>query len=52
MERRAAFLIEMEQVVPCRELCALIDPFYPKSFRTNISRRNYQYHRNDRSTSR
>jgi transposase, IS5 family len=28
--RRAAFLEEMNQVVPWRELCALIDPHYPK----------------------
>ena len=28
--RRAAFLAEMEQVVPWRELCALIEPVYPK----------------------
>ena len=28
--RRAAFLAEMERVVPWRELCALIEPFYPK----------------------
>jgi IS5 family transposase len=28
--RRAAFLTEMERVVPWRELCALIEPFYPK----------------------
>jgi IS5 family transposase len=28
--RRAAFLSEMDQVVPWRELCALIDPVYPK----------------------
>ena len=52
MTRRAAFLIEVEQVVPRRELCALIDLFYPRSFRTNTSRRNYQYLRNNRSTSR
>src|SRR5271169_2814709 len=29
--RRALFLEEMEQVVPWAELCALIEPFYPKS---------------------
>jgi transposase, IS5 family len=29
--RRAAFLAEMEQVVPWRALCALIEPFYPKA---------------------
>ncbi len=29
--RRAAFLVEMERVVPWRELCALIEPVYPKS---------------------
>jgi transposase, IS5 family len=28
--RRAAFLAEMEQVVPWRELCRLIEPVYPK----------------------
>ena len=28
--RKAVFLAEMEQVVPWRELCALITPFYPK----------------------
>jgi len=28
--RRAAFLGEMERVVPWRELCAVIEPFYPK----------------------
>ena len=29
--RRAAFLAEMDRVVPWRELCALIKPFYPKA---------------------
>ena len=29
--RRAAFLEEMEQVAPWRELCALIEPHYPKA---------------------
>jgi transposase, IS5 family len=28
--RRAIFLGEMEQVVPWRELCALVEPHYPK----------------------
>ena len=28
--KRALFLEEMEQVVPWRELCALIEPHYPK----------------------
>jgi len=28
--RRAAFLGEMEQVVPWRELCAVVEPYYPK----------------------
>jgi IS5 family transposase len=28
--RRAAFLAEMERVVPWRDFCALIEPFYPK----------------------
>src|SRR5215468_2402786 len=28
--RRAAFLAEMEQVVPWAALCGLIEPFYPK----------------------
>ena len=27
--RRAIFLQEMEQVVPWRELCALVEPHYP-----------------------
>jgi transposase, IS5 family len=29
--RRAAFLTEMDKVVPWQELCALIEPFYPKA---------------------
>ena len=29
--RRAAFLAEMNRVVPWRELCALIEPCYPKA---------------------
>jgi IS5 family transposase len=28
--RRATFLEEIEQVVPWRELCALVEPYYPK----------------------
>ena len=28
--RRAAFLAEMEEVVPWADICALIEPFYPK----------------------
>ncbi len=28
--RREQFLAEMEQVVPWKELCSLIEPFYPK----------------------
>ena len=28
--RREQFLAEMERVVPWKELCALIEPFYPK----------------------
>ena len=28
--RRAEFLEEMEQVVPWKKLCALIEPHYPK----------------------
>jgi IS5 family transposase len=28
--RRAAFLAEMERVVPWRELCAVVAPVYPK----------------------
>ena len=28
--RRAVFLAEMDRVVPWKQLCALIDPFYPK----------------------
>ena len=31
--RRAAFLAEMDRVVPWRELCAAIEPFYPKAGR-------------------
>jgi IS5 family transposase len=29
--RRAAFLAEMDRVVPWRELCGVIEPFYPKA---------------------
>ena len=29
--RRAAFLAEMDRVVPWRDLCALIEPVYPKA---------------------
>src|SRR5438552_19112282 len=29
--RRGIFLEEMEQVVPWRELCGLVTPYYPKS---------------------
>jgi len=29
--RRAAFLEEMEQVVPWSKLCGLIEPHYPKA---------------------
>lgn len=29
--RRAAFLAEMNRVVPWRELCVLIEPFYPRA---------------------
>jgi len=29
--RRSLFLEEMEQVVPWKELCALIEPYYPKA---------------------
>ena len=28
--RRAAFLVEMERIVPWSALCGLIAPFYPK----------------------
>ena len=31
LTRRAAFLAEMEGVVPWAELCAVIEPFYPKT---------------------
>ena len=31
LTRRAAFLGEMDKVVPWRELCALVEPFYPKA---------------------
>src|SRR5580765_2615475 len=30
LTRRAAFLAEMEEVVPWRELCAVVEPHYPK----------------------
>ena len=30
LTRRAAFLAEMEEVVPWRELCAVLEPHYPK----------------------
>src|SRR6185436_16890499 len=30
LTRRAAILAEMEEVVPWRELCAVVDPYYPK----------------------
>jgi IS5 family transposase len=30
MTRRAAFIGEMEQVVPWSALCALVEPFYPR----------------------
>src|SRR3954451_7507874 len=30
LTRRAAFLAEMEEVVPWRELCAVVEPYYPK----------------------
>jgi len=29
--KRAQFLEEMEQVVPWQNLCALIEPYYPKA---------------------
>ena len=29
--RRAAFLADMDRIVPWAELCALIEPFYPKA---------------------
>src|SRR6266850_7223431 len=38
--RRALFLEEMEQVVPWRELCALVAPHYPKSFFFSSRRRH------------
>ena len=28
--RREAFLLKMDRVVPWAELCALIEPYYPK----------------------
>jgi hypothetical protein len=31
MTRREQLLAEMERVVPWRELCALIEPVYPKT---------------------
>ena len=30
LTRRAAFLSEVEEVVPWRQLCAVVEPFYPK----------------------
>ncbi len=30
MTRRARFLADMERVVPWRELCGVVEPFYPK----------------------
>ena len=29
--RRAAFLAEMERVVPWPALCAVVEPYYPKA---------------------
>jgi len=29
--RRERFLAEMDQVIPWRELCGVIEPFYPKA---------------------
>ena len=29
--RRAKFLAEMDQVVPWREMCAVVEPFYPRA---------------------
>jgi hypothetical protein len=34
--RRGKFLVEMDQVVQWRELCALIAPFYSKAGRPNV----------------
>lgn len=31
LTRRAAFLAEMDRVVPWRELCAVVEPFYPRA---------------------
>ena len=31
LTRRAKFLAEMDRVVPWRELCAIIAPYYPKA---------------------
>jgi IS5 family transposase len=28
--RRAKFLAEMDQVVPWRDLCSIVEPFYPR----------------------
>ena len=49
--RRAAFLAEMERVVPWSALCALIEPFYPKpgNGRPPIDRRPLQWYA-DRET--
>ncbi len=31
LTRKADFLAKMESLMPCSELCALIEPHYPKS---------------------
>ena len=37
--RRAKFLAEMDQVVPWCELCAIIEPYYPKTKPTAVRSR-------------
>jgi hypothetical protein len=44
--RREQFLEEMEEVVPWRELCALVEPHYPKAgncLQSTIDGRTYDY---------
>ena len=41
--RRAMFLEEMEQVVPWGELCALVEPHYPKAGNGRKNGRRYGF---------
>ena len=36
--RRETFLLEMDQIIPWRDLCKVIKPFYPKVKRTGAGR--------------